>query len=117
MVINEKNIGCSNCKGIKIFIEKRGKEVARAYLYMIQNDLRTERYGLMEDVFVDESQRGRGIGTKLVKKIIKLAKEYNCYKIIATSRYEREEVHKLYEKLGFKNFGIEFKMYLENFDN
>lgn len=112
MKIEEKQIGCSNCKGIRIFIEAKGKEIAHAYLYLIQNDLRSERYGLMEDVFVDESMRGQGLGTKLVKKIIKLAKENDCYKIIATSRYERIEVHRLYEKLGFKNFGIEYKIYL-----
>lgn len=69
MTINEKQVGCSNCKGTKIFIEKNDEEVARAYLYFIQNDLRSERYGLMEDLFVDESLRGRGIGTKLIKKL------------------------------------------------
>jgi GNAT superfamily N-acetyltransferase len=113
MIISEKQIDCSDCRSTKIFIEKEGKEIARAYLYLIKNDLRSEPYGLMEDVFVDESMRGQGLGTKLVEKIIALAKEYGCYKIIATSRYERVEVHKLYEKLGFKNFGIEFKIYLE----
>jgi GNAT superfamily N-acetyltransferase len=110
MVINEESIGCANCKGIKIFIEKKGKEVAHAYLYFIQNDLRPERYGFMEDVFVDESLRGRGLGTKLVKKIIKLAKENDCYKLIGTSRYEREKVHALYERLGFKDWGKEFRI-------
>lgn len=112
MIIKEKQIGCSHCKGTKIFIEKDGKEIARAYLYLIKNDLRPECYGLMEDVFVDESLRGQGIGTELVKKIIAIARECGCYKIIATSRHERKEVHKLYEKLGFKDFGIEYKMYL-----
>jgi GNAT superfamily N-acetyltransferase len=110
MIINEKQIGCSNCKGIKIFIEKKGEEIARAYLYLIQNDLRSERYGLMEDVFVDEKLRGRGIGTKLIKKIIKLAKECNCYKLICTSRYEKEKVHTLYEHIGFKDHGKEFRI-------
>jgi GNAT superfamily N-acetyltransferase len=113
MIISEKQIDCLDCRSTKIFIEQDGKEIARAYLYLIKNDLRTEPYGLMEDVFVDESMRGQGLGTELVKKIISLAKLHGCYKIIATSRYGREEVHKLYEKLGFKNFGIEYKMYLE----
>jgi len=110
MIINEKQIGCSNCKGIKVFVEKNGEEVAHAYLYLIQNDLRPERYGLMEDVFVDETLRGQGTGTKLIKKIIKLAKEYDCYKLIGTSRYEREKVHSLYKRLGFKDWGKEFRM-------
>jgi GNAT superfamily N-acetyltransferase len=110
MIIDEESIGCSNCRGIRIFIEDKGKEVAHAYLYFIQNDLKPKRYGLMEDVFVDESLRGQGIGTKLVKKIIKLAKENDCYKLIGTSRYEREKVHALYERLGFKDWGKEFRI-------
>ena len=44
-------------KSIKFYIEDDGKEVARAYLYIIKNDLHKEPFGLMEDVFVDESQR------------------------------------------------------------
>jgi len=44
--------------------------------------------------------------------VITEAKNLGYYKLVATSRYERENVHKMYEKNGFENFGIEFKMYL-----
>jgi len=98
--------------GIKFFVEKDGKEIARAFLYVMNNDLKKEPFGFLEDVFVDEQLRGQGIGTELVRAVIEEAKKINCYKIVATSRHERPAVHKLYEKLGFKNFGVEFKMYL-----
>jgi GNAT superfamily N-acetyltransferase len=103
-------------KGIKIFLEKNNKEIARARLYILHNDTRNLNYGFLEDVLVDENLRGQGIGTELIKEIIKTAENNNCYKIVATSRNSRCPVHKLYERLGFKNFGIEFKMYLENFN-
>lgn len=99
-------------RGIKLFIEQDGKEIARVFLYIMKNDLRDQPFGYMEDVFVDENQRGKGLATELVKKLIDLAKENNCYKIVCTSRHGKEKVHQLYEKIGFKNFGIEFKMYL-----
>jgi GNAT superfamily N-acetyltransferase len=67
----------------------------------------------MEDVYVNSNYRGKGLGTSLVKKIIEMAKEQGCYKLVATSRHSRERVHKIYESLGFKNFGIEFRMNLE----
>jgi GNAT superfamily N-acetyltransferase len=98
------------CKGIKLFAEKDGKEIARATLYVMSNDLHEEPFGLMEDVLVSEELRGQGIGTELVKKIIEEAKEQNCYKLVATSRHSREKVHVLYERLGFKNHGLEFRM-------
>lgn len=90
-----------------------GNEVGRCFIFLIKNELHEEPYALLEDVFVNENYRSRGIGTELVKKAINLAKEKNCYKIIATSRFEREYVHKWYEKLGFKKFGYEFRMDLK----
>lgn len=110
MKINYQEI---NCQGIKLSIIKNSEEIARAYLYIMKNDLHKEPFGLLEDVFVSESERGLGIGSKLVNEIIKQSKNKKCYKIIATSRYSRSKVHKLYERLGFKNYGVEFRMNLK----
>jgi len=107
MKINKKII---NFRGIKFFIEQDGKEVARAFLYILKNDLHDEPFGFMEDVFVAEEYRSQGLGTKLVKKIIEVAKQNNCYKLIATSRHERAKVHDLYERLGFKDWGREYRI-------
>ncbi|HUW43687.1 MAG TPA: GNAT family N-acetyltransferase [Bacillota bacterium] len=99
--------------GIKFFIEKDNREVARAFLYLMKNDLHQQPFGLMEDVFIDESLRGKGYGTKIVKELIKEAKKQNCYKLIATSRYARNRVHKLYKELGFQDWGKEFRINLK----
>ncbi|MGC9132578.1 MAG: GNAT family N-acetyltransferase [Candidatus Micrarchaeia archaeon] len=96
--------------GIKIFVEEGGKEIGRCFIYLIKNDLHKEPYALLEDVFVEENYRGKKIGTSLVKKAIEKAKTLGCYKIIATSRFERGEAHKFYEKLGFKKHGFEFRI-------
>ena len=107
--INKKSV---KSYGIKFFVKNGKKEVARAFLYIMKNDLKGDVFGYLEDLFVDEDMRGQGIATELLKAVIAKAKEIGCYKLVATSRYEREAVHKFYEKYGFKNFGIEFKMYL-----
>jgi GNAT superfamily N-acetyltransferase len=97
-------------EGIRFSIEAETGEIARAYLYIMQNDLHDEPFGLLEDVYVEESQRGTGIGTSLVRDVIAAAREANCYKLIATSRTSRPKVHELYERLGFKNHGVEFRI-------
>lgn len=94
----------------KFTAEEDGKILGRAYLYVVFNDLHKEPFGFMEDVFVEEESRGKGIGTKLVNEVIAEAKKENCYKIICTSRYEKPEVHLLYKKLGFKDYGKEFRI-------
>lgn len=86
------------------------KEVARAYLYLLHNDLHKEPFGLLEDVFVDENMRGQGIGKLIVQQIISEAKEAGCYKLIATSRQSRDKVHALYQSLGFVDYGKEFRI-------
>ena len=49
MKIQEKSAEAS---GIKFFIEEDGKEVARAFLYIMHNNLHKEPFGFMEDVFI-----------------------------------------------------------------
>jgi len=98
--------------GFKFSLERSGKEVARAFFYIMRNDLHKEPFGLLEDVFVEESFRGKGLGSKLVKEVIEKARECRCYKLIATSRHSRPKVHDLYERLGFQNWGLEFRMNL-----
>ncbi|MBI4281741.1 GNAT family N-acetyltransferase [Candidatus Uhrbacteria bacterium] len=95
---------------IKFIAKEKSKEIGRAFLYLIYNDLHTEPYGLLEDVFVDEASRGKGIGNTLVLAVIHEAKKRGCYKLIATSRESRHAIHTWYERLGFKNYGLEFRM-------
>ncbi len=111
MKIKQKKVSAS---GIKLSIETDGKEIARAFLYILKNDMREQPFGFMEDVYVDENFRGQGLATELLASLIVSAKENNCYKIVGTSRHQREKVHQLYKKIGFKDFGVEFKMYLNN---
>lgn len=96
-------------EGIKFSIAET-EEVARAYLYLMHNSLHQEPFGLLEDVYVAETHRGKGLGTKLVRQVIQTAKERGCYKLIATSRTSRPKVHKLYQDLGFKERGLEFRL-------
>jgi len=99
-----------HAKGVKLFVMKDGKEIGRAYLYLMHNDLHEKPFGFMEDVFVEEEHRKSGIGTLLVNALIEEAKKRGCYKLVGTSRYERTKVHELYTKIGFKDHGKEFRI-------
>jgi len=99
-----------DAKGIKFSIVEKEREIARAYLYVMHNDLHQEPFGLLEDVYVAESERGRGLGTKLVNQVVEAAKQQGCYKLIATSRTFRHKVHQLYDRLGFQKQGLEFRI-------
>ena len=95
--------------GIRFSVEQNGEEIGRAYLYILHNE-HDRPFGLMEDIFVDENYRSQDLGTKLIKALINAAKHNNCYKLIGTSRYERPKVHDWYLRMGFKDWGKEFRM-------
>lgn len=95
---------------VKFTIERDGKNVGHAFLFLIFNELHDKKYGLMEDVYVEEEYRGQGIGKELVNGVIEEAKVRGCYKLLAQSRYGREHVHELYKKFGFNDHGKNFRM-------
>ena len=97
-------------EGVRVSVSENGRELGRATLFIMTNDLHDRPFGLLEDVFVEEDARGKGVGSELVGKVIEEAKERRCYKLIATSRYARPKVHEMYERLGFQDHGKEFRM-------
>ena len=99
-------------RGIKFIAIADDKEIGRVFLYLMRNDLHKRPFGFIEDLHILENYRGRGVGSRLIKAVIEAARKNNCYKIIMTSRYFNDKAHKLYKKLGFQDWGKEFRMLL-----
>jgi GNAT superfamily N-acetyltransferase len=97
-------------EAIRLSAQVDGQEVGHAFLCLLKNDRHDQLFGLMEDVFVSEECRGQGVGSELVKELIDEAKKQGCYKLIACSRNAKPKVHDLYLKLGFKDWGKEFRI-------
>jgi ribosomal protein S18 acetylase RimI-like enzyme len=55
----------------------------------------------IEDVVVDSSARGRGVGEALTVEAIRIAKSRGARTIDLTSNRSRVAAHRLYEKVGF----------------
>lgn len=64
--------------------------------------LTTGKKALIEDLVVDDSVRGKGIGKMLLNKAIELAKNKELRHIDLTSNPFRKEANALYQKLGFE---------------
>ncbi|MBV8388116.1 MAG: GNAT family N-acetyltransferase [Acidimicrobiia bacterium] len=56
----------------------------------------------IEDVVVDESARGQGIGEALNREALRLAGELGARTVDLTSRPSREAANRLYQRIGFK---------------
>jgi ribosomal protein S18 acetylase RimI-like enzyme len=55
----------------------------------------------LEDVIVDETVRGKGVGEALTREIVRLAKEAGADFIALTSNPRREAANRLYQRVGF----------------
>ncbi|MFH0857537.1 MAG: GNAT family N-acetyltransferase [Candidatus Magasanikbacteria bacterium] len=60
---------------VRISSEEENKEVGHVYLYFIKNDGHDAPYAYIEDLFVEEEYRGRGIGGKMVEECIRFAQK------------------------------------------
>lgn len=90
----------SDKKTILIVAKDGTKVVGMATAYLVAKFGKT--IGYVEDVVVNETHRGQGIGTKLMERIIAEAKEAGVYYLYLTSRDGRTAANALYQKLGFE---------------
>jgi ribosomal protein S18 acetylase RimI-like enzyme len=70
-------------------------------LTLIIYQIPTGKNGRIEDVVVDESCRGKGIGEQLSLMAINKGKELNLDKLFLTSNPSRIAANSLYQKIGF----------------
>ena len=60
-------------------------------------------------IIVDKEYRGKGIRTALIKEVMKIAKEDFKLELLHLEVYEGNPAFSLYERLGFKKYGVHKK--------
>ena len=80
--------------------DERGQIVGTLNLtvYRVPTGVRS----VIEDVIVDLSARGQGIGEALMQRAIEIAREKGAHNITLTSNPMRVAANKLYLKMGFE---------------
>jgi len=68
----------------------------------------------IEDVVVDETARGQGVGAVLTEEAIRLARDAGARSLDLTTRPSREAAGRLYERAGFKQ--RETRLYRYSFE-
>ncbi len=71
---------------------------ANVAVYRVPTGIRA----IIEDVIVDESARGQGIGEVLVRRCLDIAREKGASGVSLTSNPKREAANRLYQRMGFK---------------
>ena len=76
---------------------------------VVENKIRGEVAGHIEDIVVDTNVRGKTIGIQLIEELIKIAKSKGCYRV---TLFCKEELIGFYSKNGFEVNNIAMKRFL-----
>ena len=63
---------------------------------------------LVDAVVIAPSARGRGLGGAMMAEAMRLAAAAGCYKLMLSSNVKREDAHRFYRSLGFRQHGLSF---------
>lgn len=78
---------------------------------VIENKIRGDIAGHIEDIVVDTTVRGKMVGVKLVKELVNIGKSKGCYRI---TLFCDEKLIKFYERNGFKVNNVMMKCFLDS---
>ena len=76
---------------------------------VVENKIRGEVAGHIEDIVVDSGVRGKMIGVALIKELIKIGEIKGCYRI---TLFCKETLVKFYSRNGFEVNNVVMKKYL-----
>ena len=78
---------------------------------VLENKVRGDIAGHIEDIVVDTNVRGKMAGVKLVKELVDIGKTKGCYRI---TLFCDEKLIKFYERNGFKVNNVMMKSFLDS---
>ena len=90
----------SQASRLLIARDEKGEIVGSLTLVLFR--IPTAMRAWIEDVVVDASARGQGVGEALNREALRIAKDAGARTVDLTSRPSREAANRLYQRLGFK---------------
>jgi len=89
--------------GLQLFVlELDGQVVATTYLNLIPNITRSASpYAVIENVVVEKSLRGRGLGKQIMAATLQAAWDAGCYKAMLSTGSRNPATHAFYKACGF----------------
>jgi ribosomal protein S18 acetylase RimI-like enzyme len=87
--------------GTSLLVARGGTEIL-GLLTLLVFRIPTGLKARIEDVVVEESARGKGVGEALTREAIRLAGEASVRHVELSSNPSREAANRLYQRLGFE---------------
>ena len=80
----------------------------------VKNNLWQQGYlGHIDELVVNEQNRGLGVGSQLLDRIVEIARQMGCRRVELDSAFHRDKGHKFYEQRGFEKRAYLFSKQLD----
>lgn len=89
-----------------------GYALGRIFEANTTSDNGTGRMGLIDELFLDNSARGLGLGQKLIDEIIYWMKEKKINRVKLHAYSWNNNAKRLYEKNGFKEYAVSYETFI-----
>ena len=97
-----------------LLAEDNSKTVGMASMVFLPRLNQSKPELWIPDLVVSKDYQNKGIGKKLIKACVKIAKTKNCFRIILESGNERKDTHEFYKKTGFEQSALTFRKPVKN---
>lgn len=98
--VNEQSLYKAMLQGFVSTVMDNGELVGMGWIFPRQTMLRKQ--AVVEDMIVDDSQRGKGYGKKILIDLIEWARKEGVEVVELTTNPKRIAANALYQKIGFK---------------
>ncbi len=96
----------------KVYVAAKDNHIVGTFALLVMDNLGHlgTPSAIVEDVAVDPTLQGQGIGKKMMQHALQLASENGCYKLVLSSNLKRNRAHAFYESLDFERHGFSFRI-------
>jgi len=93
-----------------VYVAEEGGAIVGTFALLVLDNLGHggSPEGLVENVVVEASRRGQGIGAAMMRFAMDRCADAGCYKMVLSSNVKREAAHRFYDDLGFLRHGLSF---------
>ena len=83
--------------------------VGITHVVLHPNTWNTTECCYLEDLYVSEAVRGRGVGRALIEQVYEFANEKNCNRVYWTTQEDNATARKLYDAIAIKTDMVQYR--------
>jgi GNAT superfamily N-acetyltransferase len=94
----------------RLYIACFDEQVVGTFALLIMDNLghQGRPSAVIEDVAVEPTRQGQGVGRRMLEFALQQARMAGCYKLALSTAQHRVRAHRFYESLGFERHGYSY---------